>query len=109
MSYKRFTNSEDRQLVKFAEAALRGLDDSACFVGVLNSDELTPARIEFTLQIGHALLTGKPIILTVPQDAHINDKLRAAADRIVVYNPDDPSSLQYGLAQALTELGIKKS
>jgi hypothetical protein len=109
MTFKRFTNKENEQLVTFAKRALHGLDESRCFIGMLDDDELTPARIEFTLQIGHAILTDKPIVITVPQGAKIPAKLRAVADQIVVYNPDDLSSLEYGVARSLTELGIKKS
>jgi hypothetical protein len=99
---------ENKELVAWAARALHGLDDSVVFCGVLNDSPVSAARVEFTLQIGHALLTGKPIVLTVPQGVVIPDKLRAAADRIVVYNADDPASLQEGLAKALTEMGFKK-
>jgi hypothetical protein len=97
----------DKDLLKWGRRALRGLDESAVYVGVLSDQPLSAARIEFTLQLGHALLTDKPIILTVPSGTQIPDKLRQIADRVVVYNHDDGASLTAGVAQALTEMGFK--
>lgn len=97
----------DQDLLRWGRRALRGLDDSAVYVGVLSDKPLSAARVEFTLQLGHALLTGKPIILTVPSGTEIPEKLRQIADRVVVYNSDDGSSVAAGVAQALTEMGIK--
>jgi hypothetical protein len=117
MSFKRIPNREradpDRasyadQLVQWAERALHGLDESEVFVGVLDEQPLDQGRIEFTLQLGHALLTDKPIVLPVPIGVQIPEKLRAVADQIVYYDPANLDSLQAALAQALTELGFKK-
>jgi hypothetical protein len=100
-------NVSDQDLLAWGRRALRGLDESAVYVGVLGEQPLSAWRIEFTLQLGHALLTEKPIILTVPAGTELPDKLRQIADRVVVYNRDDLSSLQAGVAQALTEMGLK--
>ena len=97
----------DKDLLAWGRRALRGLDKSAVYVGVLNDAPLSAARVEFTLQLGHALLTEKPIILTVPSGVRLPDKLRAIADRVVFYNPGDGSSVAAGVAQALTEMGFK--
>jgi hypothetical protein len=98
----------DKALLAWGRRALRGLDESHVYVGVLNDHPLSAARVEFTLQLGHALLTEKPIILAVPQGRELPTKLRQIADRVVVYNPhDDGVSLTAGIAQALTEMGFK--
>jgi hypothetical protein len=96
---------DDRELKKWAKRAVHGLDESALFAGVLNSptgDE----RWEFALQLGHCLLTEKPIVLAAPHGAHVPERLAAAADRVVRYDPNNLESLQVAMTQALTELGI---
>ena len=102
------TAAEKRQLVAWGRRAVHGLDESAVFVGVLGGGPLDAGRIEFTLQLGHALLTGKTIILPVPHGVEIPAKLAAAADRIVRYDSQNPETLQSALAQALAEMGINK-
>lgn len=99
--------ARDRELLKFARAALHGLDQSASFVGILDgSDRITPAVVAFTLQLGRAILTNKPIVITLPHGVPVPPKLERIADRIVRYNPDDPETLARGVAHALRELGI---
>ena len=105
---EKLTPAERRQLVSWARRAVHGLDESAAFIGVLDDRPLDAARIEFTLQLGHALLTGKPIVLPVPHGVTLPPKLEAMADRIVRYDPQHLPSLAAGLAQALAELGINR-
>lgn len=105
---KKLTDDERRQLAEWAKKSLAGVEESGSFIAVLDEGDLTAARAEFTLQIGHAVLTDKPLIITVPQGVKVPEKLRKVADRVVVYNRDNPASLPTELARALTEMGIKK-
>ena len=100
------TNSEKKHLVSWARRAMHGLDDSACFVGILDDHPMTAARVEFTLQVGHCVLTGKPIIIPVPFNVEVPEKLRLVADRIVRYDPNRMESLTENLTVALTEMGL---
>lgn len=95
-------------MIGWAKRAIHGLDESAAFVGVLDKGALSATRIEFTLQLGHALLNEKPIILTVPHGVALPVKLEAVADAVVRYNPDDLASMQPGLLEAFTRLGINR-
>lgn len=104
----RLSAKERDDMVRWARGAVHGLDESAIFVGIFDDRPMDATRIEFTLQIGHALLTEKPIVLTVPHGMRIPPKLEAVADRIVRYDPDDMETIQRGLVQALTELGVNK-
>jgi hypothetical protein len=104
----RLSKAERKQLVAWAKKALHPLDESSSMIGVLDGRALDVGRIEFTLQVGHCLLTGKPLILTVPHGFEIPPKLAAAAERIVRYDPNDPPSLQHALTPVLTELGANK-
>lgn len=104
----KLSSKERRELVAWAKGALHGLDQSAAFVGVLDNHPLDATRIEFTLQLGHALLNEKPIILTVPHGVALPAKLEAVADAVVRYNPDDLASMQPGLLEAFTRLGINR-
>jgi hypothetical protein len=100
--------SDNQELLEWAKRALKGLDDSQCFVGILGDKPLDAARAEFILQIGYAVLHGKDIILPAPYGTEIPPKLRAVADKIVYYIPGNPESLQTGLQQALTEMMAKR-
>ena len=99
---------EAAQMLEWGERALKGMDSSHVFMGILDGEPLSVARLEFTLHIGHCLLTDKPMILAVPSGVVLPQKLEAVADKVVRYNPDDLPSLQAGIAQALTEMGVKK-
>ena len=59
--------------------------------------DLSAASITFKLQIGHALVSGKPIVLTVPHGVPIPPKLEAAATAVARYNASDPESLTAAL------------
>jgi len=98
----------NRQLLAWAKRATKGLDESATFMGILDDRPLDAGRIEFTLQVGHCLLVGKPIILAVPHGVELPPKLEAAAEAIVPYHLGNPESLQHEMTKVLTELGIKQ-
>jgi hypothetical protein len=98
----------DKELLKFAKKALHGLEDSDTFVGILNDGPLTAARAEFLLQLGHCVLSDKPIIIPVPFGVEIPKKLAAIADCVVRYDVNNPKSLTDNLAHVLAEMGINK-
>lgn len=107
MKKKRGSGVTDDKLVAWGRANVRRLNDSRVFCGILNGGELDRERLEFTLHIGHALLTGKPIILAIPFDAPtLPAKLTAVADKIVRYDPGNLESLRAGVARVLTELDV---
>jgi hypothetical protein len=95
-----------KDLVTWARRALYGLDNSACFVGVMDDRPMNTARVEFTLQLGHAVLMNKPIIIPVPFGVEIPSKLAAVADRVVRYDPEDLETLKANLTVIFTEMGI---
>jgi len=102
------TPAERKQLVAWARSAVHGVDQSAVFVGVLDGSPLDVGRIEFTLQLGHALLNKKPIVLTVPHGVDLPPKLVAVADCVVRYDPSRLESISEALTQALSEMGINR-
>jgi hypothetical protein len=65
--------------------------------------------IEFALQIGAAILLGKPLILLVDRGRNIPPKLRAIADRIIETDLDrltmDAADIQQQLTQAFKDFG----
>lgn len=103
---EKLSKAERQQLVTWARRAVYGLNNSAVFCGLLGNGPLDAARIEFTLQLGHALLNDKLIVLPVPIGFEVPPKLAAVADRIVRYDPSNLETLQVAVTQALTELGI---
>jgi hypothetical protein len=102
------TNKERRQLEGWARRAVHGVDESAIYCAILADGPLDQGRIEFTLQLGHALLTDKPIIVTVPHGVALPAKLAAVADHVVRFDPANKESMMPGLTAALTKLGINK-
>jgi hypothetical protein len=96
--------AQRNQLIAWAKRALHGLDESTVFVGILGEGSKAE-RIEFVLQLGHAVLHDKPIIIPVPFGVEVPKKLAAVADRIVRYDPANPASLQANLTVVLTEMG----
>jgi hypothetical protein len=104
----KLTNKERREVKDWARRAVHGVDESAIYLGILDEGPLDEARIEFTLQLGHALLTDKPIILTVPYGVVLPVKLAAIADKVVRFDPANKESMVPGLTAALTELGAVK-
>lgn len=101
------SGSDKQRMVKAAEAALHGLDDSTVFVGILDDRPLDHARVAFLIQLGHCLLTDKPIIIPVPFGMELPKKLAAVADHVVRYDPDRLETLSNGIAAVLNEMGAK--
>lgn len=103
----KFNKHERKQLLKWAGDGLRGVRESAAFVALWDDQgPLSETRVEFYLQVGAAVVMGKPFVLTVPHGQTIPDKMRKIADRIVYYNPADPESIKHGLAKAMNEIGL---
>jgi hypothetical protein len=102
------TKKQKRELEAWARRAVHGVDESAIYLALLDDSPLDTARIEFTLQLGHALLTDKPIIVTVPHGVVLPAKLAAVADRVVRFDPANKESMVPGLTAAFTELGVNK-
>ena|SRR5215510_168018 len=98
----------NKKLVAWAKKALHGLDDSSVFVGIMSDKPMDAARIEFLLHIGHCVVVGKPIIITVPHGVEIPAKLQAVADRIVRFTAGDQESLANALKPVLAEMGVNK-
>jgi len=95
-----------QELIEATRKALRSLDSSHVYVGVVGNHPMDEARIQFLIELGHCVLTGKTIILPVPYGMEVPPKLLAVADRIVRYDPNDMKTLEQNLAVALTEMGV---
>ena len=108
MWLEKLPRAERRKLMSWAKRSLHGLTESEIFVGILDDHPMDEGRMEFTLQLGHAVLLGKLIVIPVPYDVEVPRKLLAVADRIVRYRKGEPESLYGPLTEALTELGINK-
>jgi hypothetical protein len=96
-----------REMLEWAGRALKGLDESHVFVGILDDKPLSVARVEFLIQIGHAILNDKTLVFPVPHGVEVPKKLEAVADAIIRYNPDDLQTLELGLEKWFTESGKK--
>jgi hypothetical protein len=96
-----------RELLDWAGRALKGLDESHVFVGILDNKSLSVARVEFLIQVGHAIMNDKTLVFPVPHGVELPKKLEAVADAIIRYNPDDLQTLELGLEKWFTESGKK--
>lgn len=100
--------AERRAFLKAAQQAVSGLDKSTCMVGLFDDQVNRPERWEFALQIGHCLLTGKPLILIVPEGVVLPDKLHEVATLVERYRVGDLASMKLATERALTTLGAIK-
>lgn len=98
----------DKRLLEMAHRALDKLGQCGTFVGVIDNGPLDDVRVEFMLQFAYSILTDKTIIMPVPHGKELPAKVKAIADHIIYYNPDDPESLGHGLSKLFTELGYSK-
>jgi len=96
-----------KELLDWAGRSLKGLDESHVFVGIMDGKPLDVARVEFLIQLGHAILNDKPLVFPVPHGMELPKKLEAVADAIIRYNPDDLQTLELGLEKWFTESGKK--
>jgi hypothetical protein len=96
-----------REMLEWAGRALKGLDASHVFLGILDGKPLDVARVEFLIQLGHAILNDKTLVFPVPHGMEVPKKLEAVADAIIRYNPDDLQTLELGLEKWFTESGKK--
>lgn len=97
----KLTKEQRRDMLKWGKRAVKGLDASHVFMGVMDEGPLDVARLEFTLQLGHALLTDKPIILAVPNGVKLPKKLAAIADEVAYYNPGNLESMEHSIKPAM--------
>ena len=104
---ERLSAKERKQLLDWAGRALKGLDESHVFVGIMDGKPLDVARVEFLIQLGHAVLNDKTLVFPVPNDMVVPKKLEAVADAIIRYNPKDLQTLELGLEKWFTESGKK--
>lgn len=92
---------EDREaFLEWAEEAVGGLKTSAVMLALLDGED-TYARMEFALQIGHCILSEKPILVVAARGTRIPEKLRTVATVIVEYDPENFEAAQPALAAAL--------
>lgn len=102
---KRFTPVEKEQLVEMANAALKGLPESHCFVGVFDDKPLDASRVEFLMQLGFSILSDKKIMIPIPMGAMMPVKLAAVADEIVWFDPNNLKTLELGIRRVLEQWG----
>jgi nucleoside 2-deoxyribosyltransferase len=58
------------------------------------------------VELGFTILLDKPLIVLVPPDREVPERLRRAADAIVSYDPDNMEAAQGDISAALTRLGL---
>ena len=104
----KFTAKEKSDLETWARRAIHGLQESDVFIGILDDSPLDAARIEFTLQLGYAVLHTKMIFISVPHGVEVPPKLAAVADAIVRYTFGDPASLHAAMTTTLIEHGANR-
>jgi hypothetical protein len=93
----------------WARRAVAGLKDSHVMVGMLDASDLSDARYEFQLQIGHCLVTDKPVVLIVPHGTNVPAKLLAAATVVERYTLGDLASAQAATTRALEAVGVERA
>lgn len=99
--------SDDPEFVRWAKRAIRGLDQSATMLGIL--DDREEYRFEFALQIGHCLMKDKPIVIIAPIGTRIPPKLEAAATAIEYFDRAiGKASVQAAAERALSRIGITR-
>jgi hypothetical protein len=104
---ERLSAKERKQLLDWAGRALKGLDESHVLIGIMDGKPLDVARVEFLIQLGHAVLNDKTLVFPVPHGMKVPKKLEAVADAIIRYNPKDLHTLELGLEKWFTESGKK--
>jgi hypothetical protein len=101
------TEKEKALFLKWAKQATAGLDESAFMIGVLD-DRNSSGRLEFELQIGHALVNDKPLVLIAPTTANPPAKLIAAASAFETFIAGDKASMMHATERALAKVGLTK-
>jgi hypothetical protein len=99
----------DRHLFEqWARRALKGVQESATFVQ-LYTPTFDPAKDPaYALQLGAAILLDRPIIILAPEGATIPPKLRAIANSLQFFLPDDPASCERATRRGLEAIGLVK-
>lgn len=90
-----------RWLQKVATESKHGIDSSKIFLGLWSKDiEEDPIPV---LQIGYALISGKPMSFLVPDDVPLPPKVKAIADGIAIYKRGDDESFKAASLELLAQ------
>jgi hypothetical protein len=101
--------ASEPKFVKWAEQAVKGLDDSATMLAVWNGDRLGKGpRFEFELQIGHCLCEGKPIVIVCEDGTAIPPKLAQVAAAVEYYAPGHEAGMMAAVKRALAKVGVER-
>jgi hypothetical protein len=82
--------------------SIEGIDSSAMFLQLYNKN-LADEPLAL-MQLGYALMIGKPIGVLVKKGEEVPEKLRAAADLVEEFDPEDPQSLTAATKKLLSIL-----
>jgi len=89
--------------VRVVEEMLPKLTDSRCMAMLLSG---TDPDVKMAVELGFALLLDKPLILLVTPNTAVPERLRRAADAIVVGEIQHPNT-QKELAAAIKRVGVE--
>ncbi len=81
----------DPDVQKFIKQSIEGIDKSAIFLQLYNKD-LADEPLPL-MQLGYAIMKDKPIAVLVKKGEKVPAKLKAMADVIEEYDPEDRDSL----------------
>jgi hypothetical protein len=94
------TPGERRQWDEFAaraRATFRMMDRSAMVMTLVPSGE---PDVKFCVELGMAIMLGKPIVAVAASLADVPTRLRRAADAVIIcYDPDTPVGREYMTAR----------
>lgn len=93
----------------WVKQALGGLVQSHAMLGVMDPQKEQVWEYEFALQIGYCLMNDKPLLLIVPQDVVIPDKLLQAATTVQHFCRGNEASFKSAVERAFAAVGKVKS
>lgn len=90
----------DRVEGEFRRGLLPKLRESNVYVGIC--PEIPDWK--FCLELGAAIMLGKPLIVVVPQDRKLPAKLAEIADRVVRLDPESPGAAASEIGHAIQDV-----
>ena len=101
------TPKQEREFLKWAKAATKGVTESAVFLQLFNAQALTDGKdLAYALQLGAAILLDKPIVIIAPEGSVVPPKLQAIARSVQYFIANDPQSMMLATRRALEAAGI---
>ena len=99
------SEKEEKWLKKAAISSREKIEDSSIFLSLFTKNYRDDPLC--ALQLGIAIMLGKPIAILAPEGAEIPDTLARLADSVQVYNSKEgPKGIQDAVARVVVDMGL---